>query len=237
MPVQRKVFRIEERARPTGHGGIADSALHRDFMTELQSLREMIEPRMTQTDRAEIEKTWAQITEARAYKHELGLIHAAVERARDDMAVLGADAQRGEDSARASRELAAIVGGTEKATQAILQAAEEIDHAAGTLSAALKTGHDKGLAHDIQERVVQIFEACNFQDLTGQRVAHVIAMLKSVEERIARLLLIWQDVEQLKPAHADESKEGDWRFLNGPKLPSDRGHATQDDIDGMFRVA
>jgi len=47
---------------------------------------------------------------------------------------------------------------------------------------------------------VQIFEACNFQDLTGQRVAHVMATLKFVEEHVARLLTIWNGIEQFKPA-------------------------------------
>ena len=142
-----------------------------------------------------------------------------------------------EQTARARRELAAIVGGTEQATQSILQAAEEIDQAANTLSASVKGGHDQGLAHDIQDRVVQIFEACNFQDLTGQRVAHVLATLKFVEEHVARLLAIWHDVEQFTPVVFGDDADGDRRFLNGPKLPGDRGHSTQDDIDGMFRCA
>jgi chemotaxis protein CheZ len=82
--------------------------------------------------------------------------------------------------------------------------------------------------------VVQIFEACNFQDLTGQRVAHVIATLTFVEERVERLLQIWQTVEQFEPVVLGDGREGDRRFLNGPKLDGDRGYSTQDDIDDMF---
>ena len=118
----------------------------------------------------------------------------------------------------------------------ILQAAEAIDQAANTLTASVKGSHDQGLAHDIQDRVVQIFEACNFQDLTGQRVAHVMATLKFVEEHVARLLTIWQGIEQFKPVVFGEEAGSD-RFLNGPKLSGDRGHSTQDDIDGLFRCA
>jgi chemotaxis protein CheZ len=241
MAVQRKVFRIEEGPRLRGAegvaAGVADGALRREFMTELQTLRDMMESHVPQADREAMEKARAQIAEAQAYKSELSLIHAAVERARSGMAALGIEAQGNERTTRATRELAAIVGGTEKATQSILQAAEEIDHAAGTLSAALKTGHDKGLAHDIQDRVVQIFEACNFQDLTGQRVAHAVAAFTFVEEHVARLLEIWQSIEQFQPVVFGEDREGDRRFLKGPKLPGDQGHSTQDDIDGMFRVA
>ncbi len=246
MAVQRKVFRIEERARPRAPEGAAsndaESALrHREFMTELQALRGLIEPRghvgRAAPDRDALERARAQIAEAQAYKHELSLIYAAVERTKSEMIVLGADAERSEKTARASRELAAIVGGTERATQSILQAAEEIDQAANMLSATIKSEHDQGLAHDIQDRVVQIFEACNFQDLTGQRVAHVLAALKSVEERVARLLTIWHGIEQFAPVVLGTDNEGDRRFLNGPKLPDDRGHSSQDDIDAMFRCA
>lgn len=238
MPVQRKVFRIEEgarrRATESVAAGDAEGALqHREFMTELQALRELIQPR-TEVDRDALESARAQIAEAQAYKHELGLIYGAVERTKNEIAALDAESQGSQQAARACRELATIVGGTERATQSILQAAEEIDQAANALSASTKSSHDLGLAHDIQDRVVQIFEACNFQDLTGQRVAHVLDTLKFVEEHVARLLAIWRGIEQFKPVVFGEDGDADRRFLNGPKLPEDRGHSTQDDIDGMF---
>jgi len=242
MPVQRKIFRIEESAHlRAANGAVTDDAEggalhHREFMVAVQSLRELIGPR-TEVDRDAVQRARAQIADAQALKHELGLIYAAVEGTRTEMSVLGAEAQSNERTARASRELAAIVGGTERATQAILQAAEEIDQAANALAASVKGSHDQGLAHDVQDRVVQIFEACNFQDLTGQRVGHVLETLKFVEQRVARLLAIWQDVEQFTPVALDAAAEGDQRFLNGPKLADDCGHATQDDIDGMFRRA
>jgi chemotaxis protein CheZ len=217
MPVQRKVFRIEEGARRRVGADVVGSpaAIERDAL-----------------DRAR-----AQIAEAQAYKRELGLIHAAVERTRDEVTALDADAPGGEQAARARRELRAIVGGTEQATQAILQAAEAIDEAADRLAASVKGSHDQGLARDIQDRVVQIFEACNFQDLTGQRVAHVAATLKFVEEHVARLMAIWQHLEQFTPVMLGGETGSERRLLNGPKLPGDRGHSTQDEIDGLFRCA
>src|SRR4051794_15678638 len=162
MPIQRKVFRIEEHARVRAAEGVAadgvDGALrHREFMTELQALRELIGPRAG-VDRDAMERARAQITEAQAFQHELGLIYAAVDRTRNEMRALEAEAPAGEQTARARRELHAIVGGTEQATQSILQAAEAIDQAANTLTASVKGSHDQGLAHDIQDRVVQIFE-------------------------------------------------------------------------------
>jgi chemotaxis protein CheZ len=243
MAVQRKVYRIEEHARPRASDAIdsghAEGALrHREFMAELQALRELIGPRdpveRAVPDRDALERARAQIAEAQAYKHELNLIYAAVARTKSEMALLGANACRSEQAARASRELAAIVGGTERATRSILQAAEEIDQSANTLSATIKNESEQGLADDIRDRVVQIFEACNFQDLTGQRVAHVLATLKSVEARVARLLTIWHGIEQFAPVALGGDNEDDRRFLNGPKLNGDAGHSDQREIDAMF---
>ena len=234
MPVQRKVFRIEEGARAKATGHTAEDALRRrELMTEIETLRDLIGP---DADRSALERARAQIAEAQAYKHELSLIYAAVERTRSEMAALDTGADEGRRIARAGCELAAIVGGTERATQSILQAAEKIDRAAAALAQSVSGGQDHTLAKTIQDGVVQVFEACSFQDLTGQRVDRVLKTLAFVEEHVARLIAIWNVVEEFAPVMSDDA-EGDRRFLNGPKLPGEAGHATQDDIDGMFRCA
>ena len=241
MAFQRKVFRIEERARM----GAPDAASadevegtfrHHAFMAELQALRALIAPRV-QMDRETMERVRAQIAEAEAYKNEIEVIYKAVKRSKDEIDVAGADSLQGDRVARASRDLQAIVAGTEQATQTILQAAEEIERSANTLADSLKSGPDKGLAHDIQDRVVQIFEACNFQDLTGQRVAKVVATLDFIEDHAARLLQIWRGIEQFKPVVFGEDDGRDTRYVNGPKLPDDPGHSTQNEIDAIFRCA
>jgi chemotaxis protein CheZ len=87
------------------------------------------------------------------------------------------------------------------------------------LSAALKGDIAQGLAQDIRDRVIAIFEACNYQDLGSQRVAKVIAMLGRIERQISRTLN--------EPADAAPS-------THGPPLPHDRGHVSQSDIDALF---
>ena len=68
-----------------------------------RSLRELIGPR-TEVDRDALERARAQIAEAQAYKHELGLIYAAVERTRTEMTALGAEAhEQRADRARRPR--------------------------------------------------------------------------------------------------------------------------------------
>ena len=143
---------------------------------------------------------------------------------------------KGPQMVRVTNELDAIVGGTEQATQSILAAAEEIDQHANSLAAAVKNEHEKDLAHDIQDRVVHIFEACNFQDLTGQRISKVVATLKFIEQHIGRMMEIWGGIDAFKDAdpEAFAEREGDKKLINGPKLAGETGHASQDDIDALF---
>jgi chemotaxis protein CheZ len=80
--------------------------------------------------------------------------------------------------------------------------------------------------------VQRIFEACNFQDLSGQRIAKVMAMLQFIDERIARMMEIWGGAEAFKHLAAAGSEPN---LLHGPKLAGDSGHVTQDDIDAILR--
>jgi chemotaxis protein CheZ len=241
MAFQRKVFRIEEgvrrRSPERGFAVEIDGApIDRELLAELEALRALVAPR-AQLDRETMERVRAQIAEAQAYKRALDMILQAIGRTRDEAVAAGADPLAAERTARAGRELQAVVTGTEQATQKILQAAEEIERTAETLADALKGGHEKGLADDIQDRVLQIFEACNFQDLTGQRVANVVATLNAIEDRVSRLLRIWRGIEQIRPIVLETDDGAETRYLNGPRLPEDRGHSTQDEIDEIFRCA
>src|SRR6202166_3652882 len=55
-------------------------------------------------------------------------------------------------------ELQEVVDSTERATQQVLAAAEEIDQVANSLASALSGKFEQGLARDIQELVIKIFE-------------------------------------------------------------------------------
>jgi chemotaxis protein CheZ len=237
MPVQRKVFRIEEGAglasRARAHATQAvDAEPRNELIAEIRALRAMIEPRAT-PDRDAMERARSQIVAAQSYKHELDMIYAAVKRTRQEIDTIGTGSAAKAGVSRAGEELQAIVKSTEQATQSVLQHAEDIDQVATTLSAVLKGTHDQGLVHDIHERVIQIYEACNFQDLTGQRVAKVAATLRFIEDHIGRLMEIWHGIERFEPVefHGDDP---DRKLLNGPKLGDDAGHFSQHDIDTMF---
>ncbi|MGJ4882384.1 MULTISPECIES: protein phosphatase CheZ [unclassified Bradyrhizobium] len=255
----RKRFRIEEAI--VGHmpepefvgGEIGPN--HKEIMDELRAIRSQMANAIrsggSNTANAAIEESAArEVAEARALletyraqieqceklKVELDLIHDAINRTKGEIATLHAKSFNGEEMAKVNGELGAVVGGTEQATQQILEAAEAIDQAASALSKVDSADQQKILSEEIQERVVSIFEACNFQDLTGQRINKVMTTMKFIEHHIVVMMDIWGGVDAIK-AHTPpivDHREGDARLLNGPKAEGDVGHASQDDIDAMF---
>src|SRR2546430_13340447 len=140
------------------------------------------------------------------------------------------------DMAKVTGELGAVVGGTEQATQQILEATEAIDQAATALAKITSPDQQKLLSEEIQERVVSIFEACNFQDLTGQRISKVMNTMKFIEQHINEMMNIWGGVDAIK-AHATpvvDTRDDAAKLLNGPKMEGDVGHASQAAIAPMF---
>jgi len=230
----RKVYRIE--ALSTGSGGSDGNgadARHHELMAEIRSLRAIVQPNKELNDKA-LEQLRRDQNEALKIKGEMDLIYEAINRTKREIATLHVSGCNGQELSRVSTELDAVVHGTESATEVILAAAETIDDRAGALSAKLK-GDDQGMANDIQEQIVLIFEACNFQDLTGQRISKVVNTLRFVEERIIKMMEIWGGVESFKEIEVElEHRMGDQALLNGPALDADAGIASQDDIDALF---
>jgi chemotaxis protein CheZ len=148
------------------------------------------------------------------------------------------EALQGDDRrmVRAAGELNAAIEGMEQATQTILKSTEAIDEDARALAAAVKTSFARGLAQDIQEQALHIYEACNFHDLAGQRLGKVMATLNAIEQHMSRMLERWDAIgEAPQSATSVASKHARGRSLiNGPKLDGDAGHASQCDIDAMF---
>jgi len=263
MPIHRRRFRIEEAVAgemPIPSVGDADAGpMHREIMSELRAIRSQMagpvataatapstggaaQELQTSVDKevadaqAMLETYRAQIEQCEKLKVELDLIYDAINRTKREIAVLHGTSFSGEEMAKVNGELGAVVGGTEEATQQILEAVEAIDQAASALSKVNTPDQQKLLSEEIQERVVAIFEACNFQDLTGQRIKKVMTTMKFIENHITVMMDIWGGVDAIK-AHAPpivDVREGDAKLLNGPKLDGDEGHASQNDIDALF---
>jgi chemotaxis protein CheZ len=244
MSGRRKVFRVESmrnNGRTAVHTGDADPVMrhhevrHQEVMSELQTLRSLVKP-AEQVTQQMIDAYKQQIAEASKLKGELDLIYEAINRTKKEIATLHVTGFEGPEMSRVTNELDAIVGGTEHATETILASAEDIDQMVHTLAARLKDEQNQALASDIQERVIKIFEACNFQDLTGQRITKVVSTLKFIETHIVRMMDIWGGLDAFKDITPEviAEREGDAALLNGPKLEDEVGHASQDDIDALF---
>lgn len=127
------------------------------------------------------------------------------------------------DIPTATDELDAVVAATAQATAEIMDACDAIQTAGGSI-----TGE---AADKINEEVMKIFEACSFQDITGQRIRKVITTLRSIEERVERLISLLGD-RAANVTGDDDKRVGDARLLNGPQLP--QNSVSQDDIDRLM---
>ena len=157
-------------------------------------------------------------------------IQRRIEVTKKEIGALQARSEHEQSNLRAAQELRAVVDGTEMATDTILAAAETID----TLLIPLMENADattKERLQAVSESVVQIFEACNFQDITGQRISKVVDSLEFIEERIASMIDVWQAQGLIAPTLKEKS---DRDLLNGPALEGDYGVVNQDDVDALF---
>jgi len=237
MGANRKIFRIEAmnpRVSAFKPGGAAASPDHGEIMAELRALRSIIAPQ--EVTQKVLDDYKNEMAEAHKLKAELDLIYEAINKTKKEIATLHVSGFEGPEMARVTHELDAIVGGTERATEQILAAAELIDQTANNLAAAVRNERDQALAHDISEYVINIFEACNFQDITGQRITKVVATLKFIEKHIVRMIDIWGGIESFNDVtpEAVAERSGEKKLLNGPKLENELGHASQDEIDALF---
>lgn len=150
---------------------------------------------------------------------ELGRTIAA---ARAEIAAIGVDDITGNHIPSATDELDAIVEHTAAATNAILEACETLDTMAERL--------DGDAAGRMQDVTTRIYEACSFQDITGQRISKVVATLKAIDAKVAHIVAAFaperEGVGDLPLGPPDAA------LLNGPQLPANA--MDQSDIDRLL---
>jgi len=86
----------------------------------------------------------------------------------------------------------------------------------------------------VREIATRIYEACNFQDITGQRITKVVRTLKHIEDKIEALLSAFGDGVRSTAPNTEGTlpSNDDRRLLHGPQLPEDANR--QDEIDAIF---
>ena len=122
----------------------------------------------------------------------------------------------------AGRELDEIVRSTEQATNQVMEQAEII--------LAADTSDIEAYQDTVSSAVMQIFESCSFQDITGQRINKVIKTLSYIEDRVSSII----DVLGLPEPEdtGEEPKDSHAALLNGPALEGQG--VNQDEVDALF---
>jgi chemotaxis protein CheZ len=160
---------------------------------------------------------------------EVEALGRTISSAKAEIAALRFDDITGSHIPFATDELDAIVDHTATATNTILTCCETLDNVAAALSGEP--------AAKLQDATTRIYEACGFQDITGQRITKVVATLKAIEEKVSYIVATFGSGAVAEdggsPVEVDETGEaGHAALLNGPQ------HAAvamdQSDIDKLL---
>lgn len=128
----------------------------------------------------------------------------------------------------ATDELDAVVDATKSATDSIMSACEAMER--------MVAGRGDDIEQKVIGEVTKIYEACTFQDITGQRIRKVVGVLRQVEGKVNHLLQTLGHgdngehplaVEPEKDTRSEEQK-----LMNGPQLPANA--ISQDEIDKLL---
>ena len=169
-------------------------------------------------------------SDLRLYK-ELEELARYIHHAKAEIAALRPHDIRESHIPTATDELDAVIGATEAATNTIMDACDTISGLAGNL--------DPEHSAVLIDCVTRVFEACNFQDITGQRISKVVKTLKTIEARVDALILAFGEQaghSETVVAVAAEPPAGgldaDLALLHGPSLPGTA--IDQDEIDRLL---
>lgn len=137
------------------------------------------------------------------------------------MEVIGAISHQGEGTTAANTgaELDAVVDLTEKAANTILDASSKITDTLGQEIDWSDETLRKAAFAQIDHQIQEIFMACSFQDLTGQRIRKALENIRGIEERLGDTL----DKMGIEVEVTPQTNQA---------LPE--AGATQDDIDSLF---
>ncbi len=160
------------------------------------------------------------------YKELKGL-KAIIREARKDLNIVKAGDINDKHIPTATDELDEVVAATAEATGSIMDACEAIEEAVES---------DKNSASEaVIAQVTNIYEACSFQDITGQRITKVVQTLKDIEGKVNQLVDVLgqhPDMEDEDGGEEEEGETGDAALLNGPQMS---GNAiSQDEIDKLL---
>lgn len=157
---------------------------------------------------------------------EMLRIATHIEATRNEIAALVPQKNKEEST---SSQLDAVIKATEEAAHTLMDAADEIQNVIG------ESGADEATKQKIMDIAARIYEACNFQDLTSQRITKVMKAFEFTEARIQKLIGLFGNdgtVDMKEFVKLAGDTRPDAHLLNGPQMPGEA--PSQADIDALF---
>ena len=254
----QKTFRIERWTKDARKSGtvsgdgavqpVSDSASqerHNEILAALAGLKKQITnagpsgdatpaaPIAPSIDPSVLDDYRKQIAEGERLKYDLKELHDAIDETKKEIAYLRAPSQDSDKIEAASQELSAVVKDTENATDKIIGAAEAIENLSIQLRNSTTNEDEVGQLEEIGEHVIAVYEACNFQDITGQRITKVVNTMMFIDEQVQKMMNVWGGASAFAELDLEEGEmvpEGE--RMHGPAMPD--APISQGDIDALF---
>lgn len=246
MTTERKLFtaelqRMRAHGAPVPQAGATSPDILKaldEIKAEIRALEAVIkgeDPPSVQAQVATLDEVVSQKqAEVQMLKTELRALAVCIEHTKAEIAALRPKDSEEDRLIAVTFELDAIVSSTEGATQQILEAAEKIESVTREIQAHGVDSYVGRLCEDVNETIISIFEACNFQDITGQRITKVVRTLNYIEARVNAMIEIWgpDNIAEIVPKKDEHPIDDDSKLLNGPALENQG--ISQDEIDKLF---
>ncbi|USG62176.1 protein phosphatase CheZ [Sneathiella marina] len=238
--MQKKIFSAEIKQFSNGNqpattaveGGVGEHH-YEQIMAEIKALRKQLGVEEEVEEEAPVEEGSMEIMEFVNLRQELQQLSEVIMETKREIASLQSSAS-GQKLNAMSDQLDAVVIDTETATNSILEAVEIIENKNESLEVNSSTPEEAEIVEGINGAIMKIYEACNFQDITGQRITKVVGTLAFVEERVGAMIDILGgegELEEVEIVKQDVQLDDDIE-LNGPRP---EGHEiSQDEIDSLF---
>lgn len=243
---QKKLFSAEisqrSRLKSATEGEAAASSprsdeQHQEILNAIENLKVsgVAAPATPAVDMELLQNIRSEMADSVKLRDELTQLSAVINDTRREISSLQGGNQGGPKIHAMTDQLDAVVGDTEAATNAILEAVETIENSNESLELNAVDPSELEIVEGLSSAVMKIYEACNFQDITGQRITKVVNTLKFVESRVEVMVEILGGHEQFEEVlHIDEEvrTDIDGVELSGPQAEGQE--ISQDEIDALF---
>ncbi|MEO5375930.1 MAG: protein phosphatase CheZ [Alphaproteobacteria bacterium] len=169
-----------------------------------------------------------------ALRAEIGKLYDYLQKIKLEIASIKHPRSQIDQFGKVADQLATIVAATEDATNTIMEASETINAVVAELDEMVRYPEATAQHQRIIDAINRIFEACSFQDITGQRISKIIKTMNLIEGTVNSLIVIVGSDSVAVPlpmiAAADEPLKND----NGIGLYGPSSGVSQEDIDKLF---